>query len=525
MSRRLRKLTSVFLAVSAACILFSGCAGNKNGSQASPSPEVSGGEAGEFVLSLPFDPADPLNPLTGTNRINLTLGPLLYEGLFQLDRSFSPVPLLCESYTTLDNITFRFTLRTGVTFSDGSLLSAADAVYSLEQARTSSLYSERLSKVQSVKAEGEHTVIVTLNTADSAFPVLLDIPIIQNGTAGSSAPPGTGPYVLSSGDGESLVLRSDWWQGLPMPFDRIGLVEVRGSDLLIQDLGSNLIQLVSTDLTGTDAPMFSGNYDVTEYPTTILQYIGFNTEASSVFSNAAVRRAFGLGIDRDFIVTGLLSGHAQASALPVNPASPLYDSTLEEKYSYSEEAMFSALAEAGYTDSDEDGVLDANSGGREAAISATLLVNSESSFKVSMAEHIAASFSQYGIAIEVKKLAWEDYLTALEKGDFDLYLGEVKLTTDFNLTSLAATGGALNYGKFSDTKLDGLFASLAAAPYQNRGTIAAALYSTFCQQAPFIPICFKNQSVLTREGAYSGLEPTQQNVFYNLSAWTQGTSS
>ena len=66
----------------------------------------------------------------------------MYEGLFALkDKSLSPQPVLCETWETSDGIHYTITLKEGVTFHNGSALTAQDAAYSINEARSSSKYS------------------------------------------------------------------------------------------------------------------------------------------------------------------------------------------------------------------------------------------------------------------------------------------------------------------------------------------------------------------------------------------------
>ena len=62
--------------------------------------------------------------------------------------------------------------------------------------------------------------------------------------------------------------------------------------------------------------------------------------------------------------------------------------------------------------------------------------------------HIRKGFFFYTLVrlIEVVELPWDEYLTALEAGDFDLYFGEIRLTADWDLTDLLSIGAPLNYG-------------------------------------------------------------------------------
>ena len=181
-----------------------------------PTPSVSPSpEAAEFALAC--YPEAGFHPITGSNRTNLALGGLLYEGLFALNGQFQPQEALCASASvSADGLQWSFIPRSGVTFSDGSPLTAAEIAASLNLTRTSPLYSARFAGVTDIAA-ANGMVTVTLSRANGALPALLDIPIVKE-TGG--VPLGTGPYVLA-GTGENLALeaRSGWWQGKALPRD------------------------------------------------------------------------------------------------------------------------------------------------------------------------------------------------------------------------------------------------------------------------------------------------------------------
>ena len=78
------------------------------------------------AFTLPYDPDQTLDPVTCADGMQQVAGSLIYEGLFRLDRQLEPQPWLCQSYTyDAASLTYTFTLRSGVTFSDGSPLTAA----------------------------------------------------------------------------------------------------------------------------------------------------------------------------------------------------------------------------------------------------------------------------------------------------------------------------------------------------------------------------------------------------------------
>jgi peptide/nickel transport system substrate-binding protein len=196
---------------------------------------------------------------------------------------------------------------------------------------------------------------------------------------------------------------------------------------------------VTTDLTGTNALGYSAGYEAWDCPTSIMLFVGFNA-AKGVCSDQLVRQALSRCFDRNTVATARFVRHATAAVLPVSPFSPLYDGSLAEQLDYSAQAASEFFAQAGYALT--DGML------KKAGVqlSLTFLVNSENSFKAAAADYLAKELGALGIAVDLRKLGWNDYEKALRAGAFDLYLGETMLTPDFDLSELVAKTGALNYG-------------------------------------------------------------------------------
>ena len=448
-------------------------------------------------FSLPYAPAQTLDPISCPDGMQQTVASLLYEGLFRLDSHIEPQNLLCGSYTyDAEKPQYVFTLRPGVTFSDGTALTAADVKSTLDRARTSERYGARLAAVTSVSARDD-TVTVTLSAPNTGFPALLDIPIVKKGTENSAVPTGTGPYFFSQEEGGAyLIANQSWWQQKERPTERIALEETSSHDAMLYRFTSHDLQLITADLTGTLPVSVTGNVACHDAETTVLQYVGINT-ARDGLSDPALRRALSQGINRGSIVSAYLSGHGVAAQFPVSPVSPLYPSQLETAYSH--DGFTAALAETQLPER-----------------TLTLLVNGENSFKVSIASHLAETFTEEGLSVETRVLPWADYTAALAAGDFDLYYGEVRLTADWDLSPLLATGGTLNYGGWSDAQTDHLLTLYASAA--ERGDAMERLCTRLKNQAPILPVCFKSVSILTQADVVEGLSPTMAEPFYDLSA-------
>ena len=131
------------------------------------------------AFALPYLQNVTLDPVTCPDGMQQTVGALLYEGLFALGESFTPQNVLCSRYEHNDDCTsFTFYLREDARFSDGSSLTASDVLTTLRRAQESARYGARFASVASMRASNG-ALVVTLTRADSAFPALLDIPIVR----------------------------------------------------------------------------------------------------------------------------------------------------------------------------------------------------------------------------------------------------------------------------------------------------------------------------------------------------------
>jgi len=503
------------LILTAALVLsLPGCGPREAEETAEPIPEVTPTpavivpveEGNEFVL--PFSLGGGFHPITGSNRVNLTLAPLMYRGLFAVDRGFEAQKDLCRDYSVSeDGLTWTFRLQEAV-FSDGSPLTAAEAASSLNLARESARYGGRLKDLVRVTAE-EGQVKVILSRPNGALPVLLDVPIVKE-TDDGQRPLGTGPYALE-GEGETLELVAR--AGAEVPAEVIPLRATGSGDDLVYAFDAGEISLVDTDLTGTNALGYSGRLETVDYPTTGLLYLGFNTKSGDC-RDEAVRQALARAVDRETAARQLLAGHGVASALPVHPQAPGYDAQVAGTLAYDMDAAREGLEKAGWS-TDEEGRLRKGRSG----LSLRLVVNQENTYKVTVAEAIGAALEELGCAVTVEKLPWDDFTAALARGEFDLYLAESLLTADFELEELLGREGTLNYGGYGDGETQALMDQRRAASGAEREAAASALYARLGVTAPIVPICFKNGSLLTQWGQVSGTAPTQRDVFAGLADW------
>lgn len=465
-------------------------------------PDEQSEETAEMHISdfaLPYLQSQTLDPISCIDGVQQTIGALLYEGLFAPDENFLLQKVLCREYTyDAQKQTYTFSLRENVTFSDGSPLTVSDVLATYRRAAASERYGARFAAVSSMQLS-DNKLIITLSQGNSAFPALLDIPIVKSGSEKELIPLGTGPYLfLTNSEGACLIQNTDWWGTADFPLERIKLVSAKDNSTASYLLSSCDVHLLVSDLTGTVASGSIGETDVFDAAGTTMLYLGFNTQRAPL-SDSIVRRAMSSAINRSAIVSTLLSGHAQAAQLPLSPAVPLYPSDL----STSDIDYPQALANAGLSS--------------RLPKTLTLLVNEENSFKCSVAAALCRQLSTDTLHITLNTLPWESYLFALQSGNFDLYLGEAKLTADWNAASLIGSDGRLNYGGYADAKMDGLLSAFLACENE---TTAKAYLRYFAQTTPIAPIAFKSVSTQISAELAENVQPTASNPFYNLDRWT-----
>ena len=473
---------------------------------------------GKFTLN--YTPNASMNPYTTTSELNRVVSELAYETLTVVDNVFLVHPGLFTKWSSDDGVHWTFTVDTTRQFHDGHMMSAADAAYSIQCAKESDAYSMRLRHVASAElGEEEGTVVITMDAANTQLPVLLNIPVIANNTLGMNLAPGTGPYQYD-GDGKSLSVFDGHPNAKDMPVEKIELESFPNMEDIVNAFSSGALDLVCNDPTGAIDLGFGTVSEARQYSTTNLQYIGFNTN-SAFFIAPERRAALTHLVDRAYAVA-MLNDSAVGATLPFHPVSPYYDEQLAASLAYDPELGKKALEKAHVVDYDGDEQREFLLGTDESSaqkFNLTFLVCSDSTQKTAIANKIAGDLQGLGIPVTVKSLAWEEYLAALQSGNFDLYYGEVRLGADFDLAPLLAPGGALSFGGITNGAYSEANTAYLSASDTDRAAAAKTLLRLVADNAPIIPVCFEKHEVCAHRGIVGGFSPTQYNIFDNLPEW------
>lgn len=153
------------------------------------------------AAGISMSAADTLDPAKGSHSTDYTRHYCFYSGLTQLDAALVPQPALAEEIRHEKSQVWTFTLRKGARFHDGSPLTPADVVYSLNRHKnpaTGSKVKTVAEQFAEVKAVGANQVQVKLATPNADLPVILAAShflIIKDGTSEFATANGTGPFT------------------------------------------------------------------------------------------------------------------------------------------------------------------------------------------------------------------------------------------------------------------------------------------------------------------------------------------
>lgn len=522
------------------CLSGCGSAGEQQES-GEPEPEkgVSPGEvvqaqkAADHMFSLNYDPEASLNPIRAESSTNMMFWSLLYDSVFTLDSEFNVSSDVVESYTTTDNVWWVFNINTDIPMTDGSTLTAQDIVYSIRQAQQREQYASRLAVVYGISAMGEDCFAITTAYANADLPKLLNIPIIKSGSIKEDIPVGSGPYRLSE-DGTQLLLFEQHRHAADMPVKSIGLKSYMDSAEKISAFETSLLDIVTNDPTGMYDLGYGSNNETRYYNTTNLHYIGFNM-ASPFFQNALCRHAVNFAVDKDHVVD-LMDGCGIKTALPVLPGKPLYDESYAANYRFDLEKCADIFTNAGVADHDYDGVLECMVTGIVVEINIDFIVNSNSTVKLQAARQLAENLNSIGIKTTLRELSWKEYVLALEKGEYDMYYGEIRQSADWNMAYLFdaynekvykndRSGNKWvdvkrNYARCKDETYSELYYAYLAAGEAEKYEKFQEACRYLMENGGLVPVCYERRQVLSHRGVIDGLAATQYDLFNNFREWT-----
>ena len=468
------------------------------------------------TMTIAMHKPETLNPNKNRDNTVDKVLRLVYEPLFVVDENMQVVPNLAESYTISGN-TVTLKLKSGVKWDDGTEVTASDLTYTLgqlEDAELDTIYKSCAENITSYSKVDNTTVKISYSKGLGSIGYSLCFPVIpkhyySNKNVDELKPVGNGSYKFDNYTivkEMNLSASSTGLKGTPY-ITNINVKIMPDIDTEFQSLEAGVIDTAIVDINNLGSISTELSSNAVEFPTNQFEFIGFNIK-NPMFSNVSVRQGFAHLIPRENIISDIYIDKMKESVTPIHPANSYTSKVGEDTYSYDANIAKTLIVAGGQNSS---------------AMTFTILVNNENSARVESANLISNSFNSAGMHTSVEAVPFADYTQRLKDGNFTVYLGGVKLKENMDLTALANSSGAINYGGYSDANMDKLVGDCTNA-MSEEGYKAALneLNKYMSTQLPVIGIGFKSDMLVTNSRIKGDKKPTVNNLYVNINDWFIG---
>jgi peptide/nickel transport system substrate-binding protein len=435
--------------------------------------------------------AGTLDPRLARDTSAYRAADLIYDGLVRLSPDLKPEPNLAQSWENPDPKTWIFKLRQGVTFHDGSPLSADDVVTTYQTILKPDMNAPLrglFTPIAKIEAIDPLTVKFTLSAPYSPLLSYLEMGIVpkkaaEGGVDLGAKPIGTGPMKLARWDrGSRIVLEPNpqYWGGAPK-IKELQLVVIGDNTARAQAFEAKDLDLIQSPLSPQDIKRLQDNGAFAHAITSGLgvTYLNFNT-ADPAVADPKIRQAIAMLVDQKTIVGELYQDVDQVATSVLLPSSWAYSGQVKQP-TFDLAAAQKALDDLGWKDTNGDGVRD--KGGKKLTL--TISTHSEDPNRVQTLEFMQGLFQQAGIDAQIKITDWPSFSTNyVQKSQHQVaLLGWLNIIDpDRLMYSQFYTNGPLNWGKYSNPELDKLLdagrqaldLNERKAAYQKAAAIVAA---------------------------------------------------
>lgn len=473
-----------------------------------------------ITIGLTADPSH-LYPLAGEELSSNIMYYHLYDPLVKRGADLSFGPGLAESWENVDDTTWRFKLREGVTFHNGNAFTAEDVVFTVNKARES-IRPDLVANIAEITAVDDLTVEIKTPAPYAVLPNdLAELLILDSEYTEATGdeqmdlkPMGTGPYKLEEWiKEEKLVLSAfdDYWAGEPtidqVTFRPITNPATRTAALLtgevdvIQDLAVRDVDRVRSE----------EGFEVITRPSLLNVVLAMDTRAESPtiegpnpMTDQRVREAIARAIDVDAINKIVMNGLATPSDqyVPSSHIGYVEGMNFRDMYPHDIEKAKELLAEAGYPD------------GFTMTLDAT---NNRYVNDAQIAQALASMLAKIGVTLELnimpKSNFWGYIRVPTENSSFimsgwDVPAGDAGSMYGalFYTRDKKEGYGQVNRGSYSNPEVDALVDQADATPsVEERDRLLQEATKILMADIPMIPVHYEQDIYAARDGVT--LEP------------------
>ena len=426
------------------------------------------------------------------------------ETLVHYTDSMELEPWLATDWTNDGNCTWTVTLREGVKFSSGRDMDGAAVKQCLDHLLEVHDRAPSDTKIVDIQADGQVLTITTsepnpalMNYLGDPYGCIIDVDASDFDT-GIVA--GTGPYVvkeLVTDDHLSLVPNTYYWDGTPK-IDELTIRTLSNGDTLSAALQAGDID-AAYGMAYEAYPNFeNGGYQFSAIQTS-RAFFGCMNMTSPIIQDAAVRKAIAMGINKEGFVKTLLDGHG----VPANGAFPDGFSTFGGEHvkteTYDPEGAKAILEEAGWVDSDGDGIREKDG----VKLTIRWLTYPSRQELPLLAESAQASLKEIGMDVDINCTANRREFLA-DMTSFDIYASALVTAPSgdpqYFFTTSCVPGMSYNFGAYDNPEVTALIEDLSKEfDTAKRGDMAVKLQQMILDDNAYIFCSFLQMNMISKE--------------------------
>ena len=394
-----------------------------------------------------FDVGDPqgidsMSPLIGVTVAAYEAWNIQYATLTdKAAKDFSTIPALAESWKGSDDkLTWTYKLRDGLKWSDGKPLTSEDIAWTVNTSRKEEwLNHSAVTANLTAAAPDPTTVVIKTSVPDPKLPTM-DVYILPKHIWGKFSPAkrdkyegedgvGSGPFVLEKFEkGQFARFRANpnYWDGKPA-VDKVVLRKFNNPDAMVAALKTGELD-AAQDIPGSAFNQLEKDENV---ETVAGQQGSFSEVAINggdglkkphpALLDPEVRKAVAHAIDKDTLADRVTAGTSKRAETIIPSPDPRWvpELTDDQVYEFDLEKARSILEEAGYRDTDDDGVREMPGGGRP--LNFRYYARSDGETGTEIAEFITGWLDEIGIATTQKVADDSQLTTIIGQGDYDMF--------------------------------------------------------------------------------------------------------
>lgn len=527
-----KNLLAFLAALGALLCLLSPCAG------AAPSAAGAGEPVygGRILMGTIGEPSN-LIPYLASDSASQEIVDLLYVAPLKYDKDLQVVPWAAKSYEVLNGgRLLRFILRDDIRWEDGAPLTADDVEFTYKtmiDPKTPTAYSGDFLAIESFRKTGRFSFEVTyekpfarslMTWMGAILPKhILEGQDLMNSPA-ARKPVGAGPFRLLKWEAGSMLTlgASDtYFEGRPN-LDEVVYRIIPDPATMFLELKAGRLDMMSLSplqyLRQTSGPQWDRDWRKYRYLSFSYTFLGFNL-SHPFFKDVRVRRAVSMAIDRQSIIDGVLLGQGVPTVGPYKPGTWAYNDRLSPVGQDADEAR-RLLAEAGWRDTDGDGLLDRDG----TPFVFTILVNQGNTARINTAIIIQSQLKELGIGVRIRTVEWAAFIKEfVNKGRFDALILAWTITLDPDIYdvwhSSRAKPGGLNFTGYSNAEVDALLVEARSLTDQSR---RKELYDRVQEILDAEqPYCFLYvpYALPILQARFQGVKPALNGIMYNFDRW------